>query len=102
MTEMDQEKKMKFKIFNQMGQKYKFEEDFKGHILNHIDKSIEKKHELEYIEENIIEQLPDKLKYEVKREMNKNVFQEAFFFKNLTKKTQNLLAEKVNKIFAHP
>ena len=55
MTEMDQEKKMKFKIFNQMGQKYKFEEDFKGHILNHIDKSIEKKHELEYIEENIIE-----------------------------------------------
>ncbi len=42
-SEMDQEKKLKFKVFNQMGQKYHFEDNFKSDVLNHIDKSIEKK-----------------------------------------------------------
>ncbi len=43
------------KVFNQMGQKYHFEDNFKSNFLNHIDKSIEKKHELTYIEESLIE-----------------------------------------------
>jgi hypothetical protein len=41
---MDQEKKLKFKVFNQMSQKYHFEDNFKTNVINHIDKSIEKKH----------------------------------------------------------
>jgi hypothetical protein len=37
---MDQEKKLKFKVFNQMSQKYHFEDNFKTNVINHIDKSI--------------------------------------------------------------
>lgn len=46
--------------------------------------------------------MPEKLKIDIKKEINKNIFAQMPFFRDLTKKTLNILSERLINIVAHP
>jgi hypothetical protein len=39
---------------------------------------------------------------DVKKEISRSIFQGLYFFKDLTRKTHALIAEKLNNLVAHP
>lgn len=46
--------------------------------------------------------MPEKLKIDIKKEINKTIFAKMPFFRDLTKKTLNILAERLVNTVAHP
>ena len=96
-------KNKSLKIFQQMSSKNKISNELESRVKNYIEKSYQIRKEFNFAEEDkVLDSLPENIRRDYLKETNIKMFKQMTFLKNLTAKTQALLASKLKRQIMHP